>query len=86
MRAGLDSPLLQKSCLHIWHPEILFDSYHTALPHSKKKKEGAIEFCGQVKALGYKVFAQAVSITSYNDEELMDLIRLVNALAWNLLI
>lgn len=46
----------------------------------KEKKEGAIEFCGQVKALGYKVFAQAVSITSYNDEELMDLIRLVNAL------
>ena len=37
----------------------------------KEKKEGAIAFCRQVKALGYKVFAQAVSITSYNDAELM---------------
>lgn len=46
----------------------------------KEKKEGAIAFCRQVKALGYKVFAQAVSITSYNDAELMELIRLVNDL------
>lgn len=46
----------------------------------KEKKEGAISFCRQVKELGYKVFAQAVSITSYDDEELMDLIRLVNDL------
>lgn len=40
----------------------------------------AIEFCKQVKALGYKVFTQAVSITSYSDEELMELIGLVNDL------
>lgn len=46
----------------------------------KEKKEGAIAFCRQVKALGYKVFAQAVSITSYDDEELRDLIGLVNEL------
>ncbi len=46
----------------------------------KEKKEGAIAFCKEVKALGYKVFAQAVSITSYNDDELMDLIGLVNEL------
>lgn len=46
----------------------------------KEKKEGAIAFCRQVKELGYHVFAQAVSITSYNDEELMELIRLVNDL------
>lgn len=46
----------------------------------KEKKEGAIAFCRQVKEAGYKVFAQAVSITSYDDEELMDLIRLVNDL------
>ncbi len=46
----------------------------------KEKKEGAIAFCRQIKELGYNVFAQAVSITSYNDEELMDLIRLVNDL------
>lgn len=40
----------------------------------------AIVFCKQVKALGYKVFTQAVSITSYNDEELLELIGLVNDL------
>lgn len=38
----------------------------------------AMEFCAQVKALGYKVFSQLVSITSYNDEELMQIIELVN--------
>lgn len=46
----------------------------------KEKKEGAIAFCRQIKELGYHVFAQAVSITSYNDEELMELIGLVNDL------
>lgn len=38
----------------------------------------AMEFCRQVKALGYKVFSQLVSITSYNDEELLQLVELVN--------
>lgn len=38
----------------------------------------ALEYCRQVKALGYKVFTQAVSITSYSDEELVELIGLVN--------
>ncbi len=38
----------------------------------------AMEYCRAVKALGYKVFAQLVSITSYNDEELLELIELVN--------
>lgn len=40
---------------------------------------GAIQFC-RVKKLGYKVFAQAVSITSYSDRELLDLVDLVNDL------
>lgn len=40
----------------------------------------AISFCKKVKSLGYKVFAQAVSITSYNDDELMELVNLVNDL------
>lgn len=40
----------------------------------------AIAFCKQVKDLGYKVFTQAVSITSYSDEELLELISLVNEL------
>ena len=38
----------------------------------------ALDYCRQLKVLGYKVFAQLVSITSYNDEELLDLIRLAN--------
>ncbi len=46
----------------------------------KEKKEGAIAFCKQIKELGYQVFAQAVSITSYNDTEFMELISLVNEL------
>lgn len=40
----------------------------------------AIAFCKQIKDLGYQVFAQAVSITSYNDEELAELAVLVNDL------
>jgi 4-hydroxy 2-oxovalerate aldolase len=37
-----------------------------------------MEFCAQLKVLGYKVFAQLVSVTSYSDEEILDLIRLAN--------
>ena len=44
----------------------------------KEKMHAAIAFCKQVKALGYKVFSQAVSITSYNDDELRELVGLVN--------
>lgn len=44
----------------------------------KHLRKEAMEFCGQLKGLGYKVFAQLVSITSYEDNELMDLIRLAN--------
>ncbi len=38
----------------------------------------AMEYCRQLKQLGYKVFSQAVSITSYNEEELLELIKLIN--------
>lgn len=38
----------------------------------------AMEFCGQLKKLGYKVFSQLVSITTYSDEELLELVKLVN--------
>lgn len=44
----------------------------------KHLREPAMAFCKQLKDLGYIVFSQLVSITSYTDEELMDLIRLVN--------
>ncbi len=46
----------------------------------KERMHEAIAYCKQIKALGYKTFAQAVSITSYNDEELTELIDLVNDL------
>ena len=46
----------------------------------KHKMHEAIDFCRQVKDKGYKVFAQAVSITSYDDDELAELIGLVNDL------
>ena len=44
----------------------------------KHLRREALEFVRQVKEKGYKVFAQLVSITSYNDEELLDLISLAN--------
>ncbi|MEG2427974.1 MAG: aldolase catalytic domain-containing protein [Clostridium sp.] len=40
----------------------------------------ALAYCAQIKALGYQVFVQAVSITSYSDRELLDLIDMVNAM------
>ena len=46
----------------------------------KEIKEEAIQFCANVKALGYKAFANCVSITSYSENELMDLIALINEL------
>ena len=38
----------------------------------------AMAYCAELKKLGYKVCSQLVSITSYSDEELMELISLVN--------
>lgn len=46
----------------------------------KEKMQDAISFCHEIKKLGYQVFAQAVSITSYDDEELMELLELINEL------
>ena len=44
----------------------------------KHLRKEAMEFCGELKEKGYKVFAQLVSITSYGDDELLDLISLAN--------
>lgn len=44
----------------------------------KHLREPAMAFCKELKEKGYIVFSQLVSITSYEDEELMDLIRLAN--------
>lgn len=38
----------------------------------------AMAFCAEVKKLGYMVFAQLVSVTSYTDEDIADLIALAN--------
>lgn len=46
----------------------------------KQVMHKAIAYCKQVKALGYQVFTQAVSITSYSDDDLLELINLVNDL------
>lgn len=44
----------------------------------KHLREEAFAFCKSLKDLGYKVFAQLVSVTSYDDDEMMDVIRLAN--------
>lgn len=46
----------------------------------KEKMHQAIDFCRQVKDKGYKVFVQAVSITSYDDASFGELLGLVNDL------
>lgn len=38
----------------------------------------ALEYCAKLKELGYKVFAQLVSITSYSEEDLLELVTIVN--------
>ena len=44
----------------------------------KHNMHPAMEFCRLVKELGYKVFSQLVSVTSYSDEELLEVIGLAN--------
>lgn len=46
----------------------------------KDAMKDAIKYCTKVKELGYDVFVQAVSITSYSDREILDLVDLVNEL------
>ena len=44
----------------------------------KGKMHEAMDYVAQVKALGYKVFAQLVSITAYADEDLDEITKLIN--------
>ena len=44
----------------------------------KHLREEALAYCGELSKLGYKVFAQLVSVTSYDDDEMLDLVRLAN--------
>ena len=44
----------------------------------KHLREEALAFCGELKKLGYIVFAQLVSVTAYSDDELKDLCAIAN--------
>lgn len=44
----------------------------------KHRMHEAMAYCKRLKELGYEVFSQLVSTTSYNDQELIELIGLVN--------
>lgn len=44
----------------------------------KHLRKEALDFCRALKEKGYKVFTQLVSVTSYSDEEMLDLIHLAN--------
>lgn len=44
----------------------------------KHLRKEAIEYCTELIKLGYKTFVQLVSVTSYSDEEMLDLIRMAN--------
>ena len=56
------------------------ESYLDAIRVIFKKhlRNEAMAYCAELKKLGYKVFSQLVSVTSYEDDEMMDLIRLAN--------
>lgn len=62
------------------HIESRADSFLDGIRVIFKKhlRKEALDFCRALKEKGYLVFAQLVSITSYSDDELLDLIRLVN--------
>ena len=42
--------------------------------------KNAIDFCKQIKSKGYNVYTNPVSITTYSDKEMLELIDLVNEL------
>lgn len=46
----------------------------------KHLRKEAIDYCAELIKLGYKTFVQLVSVTSYSDEEMLDLIRLANGI------
>jgi 4-hydroxy 2-oxovalerate aldolase len=45
----------------------------------KEKKEKAMAYVAEVKKLGYKVFAQMVSITAYEEKDLAEFVALANS-------
>ncbi len=47
----------------------------------KQHSREALEFCAAIKKKGYKIFVNPVSVTSYSDTEMLNLIATINALA-----
>lgn len=47
----------------------------------KEKINEALPFCNAIKNKGYKLFIQAISITSYSDDELIDYVAKINEIA-----
>ena len=66
----------------IEHIQLCEESYLDGIRviFKKERMHEAVAFCAKVKEKGYCVFAQAVSITSYSDEEFAELTGLVNSL------
>jgi 4-hydroxy 2-oxovalerate aldolase len=60
------------------HKDTLLDGIRVIF--KKHVMNEALDFCAEIKKLGYKVFVQCVSITSYEDDELLRLIDKVNAI------
>ena len=56
--------------------ETFLDGIRVIFKEAKMKE--ALAFCAEVKKLGYKVFAQMVSVTTYTDEKLSEYAKLVN--------
>lgn len=46
----------------------------------KHLQDGALEFIKQVKAKGYKVYVNPVSVTTFSDEEMISLAKKINAI------
>lgn len=44
----------------------------------KEKISDALPFCQKIKEKGYKLFIQAISITSYSDKEMLDYLEKIN--------
>lgn len=47
----------------------------------KHQQDEALDFCARVKAKGYKIFVNPVSVTSYTDEEIIALVKKINKIS-----
>lgn len=47
----------------------------------KHRMHEAIEYCGEIKKLGYDVFVQLVAVSSYTDDDIYEVAELVNGIA-----